>query len=162
MKKIPVHVKICEDKQRIKGLKYLQSKLGHVFTNEQLAELEDSIHANADDYLFTISNIVGNLDSNASVKNTYLLPKVLDGTIAIENIVHMTDEEMFPDRWSDIHSKRLAEAHQATKGKTLVVTNIIKCGKCGSGVSYAESQTRSCDEAMTVHVTCPCGNRFKI
>lgn len=163
MKKIQVQVKICEDKQRIKGQKYLQTTLKDILSDEQLTELEDSIYQNAEDYIFSLRNIVGNLDPNNSINNTYLLPKILDGTIAIAEIVNMTDEEMFPARWSDIHNKRSAEAHQATKGRLVVTTSIIKCGKCGSGVSYEERQTRSCDEAMTVHVTCPsCGNKFKI
>lgn len=58
-------------------------------------------------------------------------------------------DRMYKNRTDDGAKKRKKGAH--------------KCGKCGSWyTSHTESQQRSADESMTIHVVCSdCGHNFK-
>ena len=168
---------------RSKCLEILKAKLGPKLKgleglDEQFIQLEKHINDSAvkralgkgiDDchdralqsyYNYILSDICLNLCSST---NSYLLPAVLSGSVKLYQLANMNIMELNPKAWGKQIRKNEAAARQVANGPNVLTTSMIKCGKCGSGVSYTETQTRSADEAMTIKATCPkCGNRFNI
>lgn len=73
-----------------------------------------------------------------------------------EDILTMSREELFPEKWNKLYTDRtdLLKVHKK-KGAH-------KCPRCKSWyTTYVEVQTRSADESATVKVSCECGYKWK-
>jgi len=114
------------------------------------------------EYLATGYNLLENLNITGYVGNTYLFPKVMDGTISLKQLVAMTDEELYPPKWKILKDKRLKEIKNENNQK-VATTDLYKCNKCHKReCTYFQLQTRSQDEPMTTFITCNnCGTRWK-
>jgi transcription elongation factor S-II len=114
------------------------------------------------DYLVSAHNLLENLDLKSPVGNDYLRPRVLNNTISPENLVKMSDQELYPPKWERIKDRRLEEIEAENAQKT-TTTDLYKCGKCGkSETTFYQLQTRSMDEPTTSFINCVnCGNRWK-
>ena len=106
-----------------------------------------------------------NLDKNSYIKNNYLLPSIIGGNITIEQLVNLTPQELFPERWE----KTIQENNELLKkqiegSKARATTDMFICGKCKKReCTYYEQQTRSADEPMTKFINCVnCGHQWKI
>jgi DNA-directed RNA polymerase subunit M/transcription elongation factor TFIIS len=133
-------------------------------TLEDVASLEEGIYS-VSSTLNGYSNqgkiIYLHLAPNSNIDNNYLLPAVQAGTLTFKDIGAMSECDMNPAKWQGVMSK-IAEAKQVSHGPQVVPSDIIKC-RCGGQTTFTESQTRSCDEAMTIKATClKCGKRFNI
>ena len=114
-------------------------------------------------YLEKSFNLIENLDSEGCVKNTYLLPLVRSGEIKPEDLVNMSNQELFPPKWDEYVEKRLQEIKHENEDNTQIATDIFKCGNCKQKqCTYYQLQTRSSDEPMTCFITCMnCGNKWR-
>jgi transcription elongation factor S-II len=115
-------------------------------------------------YLSKAINLCRNLDPNGSLENDYLHPRVMAGEIAPEELVRMSDQEMYPPKWKAISDQQLKDISRLDEENNNVVSDgLYTCGKCKENkCSYYQLQTRSCDEPTTTYVTCiNCGNKWK-
>lgn len=114
------------------------------------------------EYLATAYNLLGNLDPEGHVGNSYLRPKLLSGEVTPVELVNMSDEQLYPIKWQQIKDKRLIEIKNKNE-MNVATTDLYKCGKCGKReCTYFQLQTRSQDEPMTTFITCVnCDNRWK-
>jgi DNA-directed RNA polymerase subunit M/transcription elongation factor TFIIS len=133
-------------------------------TLEEVASLEEGIYSAATT-LTGYSNqgkiVYLHLAPDSNIENSYLLPAIREGTLKFRDVGAMSECDMNPAKWQGVMSK-IAEAKQVSHGPQVVPSDIIKC-RCGGQTTFTESQTRSCDEAMTIKATClKCGKRFNI
>jgi DNA-directed RNA polymerase subunit M/transcription elongation factor TFIIS len=143
----------------------LQTKLVTIgVTPEEISELEEgifSVSRNVNAYTNQAKVVYLHLAPNTHVENNYLLPALREGSITFRKLGAMSECDMNPVKWQGALSK-IAEAKQVSHGPQVVPSDIIKC-RCGGQTTFTESQTRSCDEAMTIKATClKCGKRFNI
>lgn len=153
---------VVDNKMRVRMRDNLFNKLKTVLTVEEAYQLEEGI--------FSIANNVSGYTNQAKVvylhlspttQNNYLLPAVRDGRLTFFTVGSMSEGDMNPLKWQGAMSK-IAEAKQVSHGPQVVPSDIIKC-RCGGQTTFTETQTRSCDEAMTIKATClKCGKRFNI
>ena len=86
-----------------------------------------------------------------------------DGQVKPHLIAFMTHQELMPERWADILTKKTKEDENRYEVNIQAATDTFTCRKCKSKkCTYTQAQTRSSDEAMTTFVTCiDCGCRWK-
>jgi DNA-directed RNA polymerase subunit M/transcription elongation factor TFIIS len=75
----------------------------------------------------------------------------------------MNSDRLFPDRWKDAIDKKMKKDEHVFEERPAAMTNQFKCGKCKKRECvFQELQVRSCDEPMTLFITClNCGNRWR-
>lgn len=116
-----------------------------------------------DVYVHKALSMVFNL---SNPKNPELLKQVQAGDIAVEKLVTMTPQQLFPTLYEPVYA-RIAERQLRRETALLswkdASDGIYTCGKCKSKKThYVCLQTRAADEPMTEYVTClKCGNRWK-
>ena len=149
--------------------------LNNIFKNNKQSKLlEDNIYNfslnfckenNLNESLYEVYNhklddIICNLDANNEVKNDYLLKSIKNKDININDLVNMSPQELFPNKWKLILDKI---NYIEYKKKNMATTNIFTCKKCGKKkCSFYQLQTRSADEPMTTFVNClVCGSSWK-
>ena len=127
----------------------------------QLEEGIYSVSSNVQNYTSQAKLVYLHLCPSSHMDNDYLLPAVREGLLSMEEVGAMSECDMNPVKWQGAMSK-IAEAKQVSHGPQVVPSDIIKC-RCGGQTTFTETQTRSCDEAMTIKATClKCGKRFNI
>jgi DNA-directed RNA polymerase subunit M/transcription elongation factor TFIIS len=133
-------------------------------TPEQVADMEEGIYSvstNVQNYTNQAKLVYLHLSPSSHVDNNYLLPAVKEGLFTLKDVGSMNECDMNPVKWQGAMCK-IAEAKQVSHGPQVVPSDIIKC-RCGGQTTFTESQTRSCDEAMTIKATClKCGKRFNV
>lgn len=159
-----------EDRQRIeqKFVNLLDSDVGSQCEEALYSKLCHQLGRDFPDktfrreYLATAFNILQNLDPEGIVGNTYLLPKVQSGDISPQQLVTLSDQELYPPKWQKVKDQRLKEIKDQNDMK-LTTTDLYKCGKCGKReTTFYQLQTRSMDEPTTSFINCVnCGNRWK-
>lgn len=103
-------------------------------------------------YSLTCAKISANIDANGSVKNTYLFPKILDGSIKIEDLPRMSSQEIFPEMYKDVIAK-LERSKMVVE--TRHTTSIYTCRRCKKSECTVENRyNRSLDEGVNLRVTC--------
>ena len=73
-------------------------------------------------------------------------------------------KNVYPEVWKDIIDNKMKKEQHIYEEKPAAMTTLFKCGKCKKReCMFQELQLRSCDEPMTLFITCiNCGHRFRI
>ncbi len=113
-------------------------------------------------YMSTCRHIIENLKINNSIANQPFIELMNSGTIPIEDLVNLNPQDMHSDRWKHYIEKKNHNINEQLK-EPEATTDMFQCGRCKkTKCTYYESQDRSADEPMTIHITCcNCGNRWK-
>lgn len=97
--------------------------------------------------------------------NPALLRRVTSKELSVKTFVHMTPQEMWPERWEEAYRK--VALKQLKRETTVNVSNApdgaFTCNRCKSKKTvYTSMQIRSADEPMTTFVLClKCGKSWK-
>lgn len=131
-----------------------QNKIVKNWKNNKFVEL----------YYCKVRSIIANLDTSGSVCNDRLLKRLQEEEFLPHDIPFMRPEHVYPEKWRSIIDTRLKKEELIFQEKPEAMTNQFKCGKCKKRECvYKELQVRSCDEPMTLFITClNCGNRWRI
>lgn len=116
-----------------------------------------------DSFLDTFPKAVRSKSHNLR-ENSKLCAEIYAGSTTPEEFVKMTIAEMQSDDLKDKDSRCIKESLLASQmANAAADTDMFKCSRCKQRkCTYAQLQTRSCDEPMTTFVTCTvCGNRWK-
>ena len=107
--------------------------------------------------------IYSQLHKGSYIENKGLIDKLKKNNLEAGKVAYMTNDEMFPEKWSDILGKHLNKVKNAYEINTTSMSDTIVCKKCKSRkVTYVEVQMRSADENSTTIVTCiDCNFKFK-
>jgi len=172
-----------ENQYRSHALKYLTKTLGSVLSSQDLVKLEVAILQSAmtdstnkqvfkhfDNSLFqtvymqSLRRFVGNLDPNSYVKNAFLLKKIIQKDLTIDNLATMNIMDYSPTLYTELNDRMLLREKQQLEGNKALATDLFKCGRCHKReCTYYELQTRSADEPMTKFISClNCGNHWRM
>lgn len=115
-------------------------------------------------YLDKTRSIYANMKSTSYLENTRLIARMRDGEFVPHEIPFMRPDNLFPERWKEILDEKLRRDEVVFQEKPAAMTNQFKCGRCKKNECiYQELQLRSCDEPVTLFVTClNCGNRWRM
>lgn len=115
-------------------------------------------------YMNKALSIIANMDHNSYVGNPRLLMRLKEKEFLPHDIPFLTHDRMFPERWTEAMDKKLRKDEHIVQEKPAAMTTQFKCGKCKKReCTYQEFQLRSCDEPMTLFITClNCGHRWRI
>lgn len=115
-------------------------------------------------YLHKCRSVVSNLDTSSYVKNGRLLDRLKEGEFAPHDIASMENNFMFPERWKDIMDSKMRHDDHVYQEKPAAMTAEFKCSKCRKRECvYQELQLRSCDEPVSLFITClNCGHRWRM
>lgn len=148
-------------------------KLNKLLDLDNSTNLENEIYKYSEDYTNSsnmtnyeevynhkFNDIYANLDEGHEIKNNYLLNAVTEGVLDVESIVHLSPENLFPEKWKSIIDRM---NYIEYKKKNMATTDIFLCKKCNKRkCTFYQLQTRSADEPMTTFVNClVCGNSWK-
>lgn len=148
-------------------------KLNKLLDLDNSTNLENEIYKYSEDYTNSsnmtnyeevynhkFNDIYANLDESHEIKNNYLLNAVTEGVLDVESIVHLSPENLFPEKWKSIIDRM---NYIEYKKKNMATTDIFLCKKCNKRkCTFYQLQTRSADEPMTTFVNClVCGNSWK-
>ena len=113
-------------------------------------------------YLANCRHLIANLKADNNIGNRQLIERVNQGQLALAQLVRLAPHAMHPERWHTLVEKRQYDLDQSTK-KPEATTDLFWCGRCHKNqCTYYESQDRSADEPMTLHITCcKCGLKWK-
>ncbi len=114
-------------------------------------------------YQMTIRTVCSHLHPNSPLKNERLLERVRAHEIKLEDLPHLTAQELFPENWKELADRQAIREQKLLEGNKGMATDRYKCGRCGKReCSYYEMQTRSADEPMTIFINClNCGKRWR-
>lgn len=109
-------------------------------------------------------SVFANLDPNSYVGNTRCLTRLKDEEFLPCEVAFLTRDTLFPDRWKEALDKKMKKDEHVYEERPQAMTNQFRCGKCKKReCAFQELQLRSCDEPMTLFITClNCGNRWRI
>jgi transcription elongation factor S-II len=172
-----------ENQYRSHALKCLTKTLGSVLSTQDLVKLELAILQSAmtdstnkqvfkhfDNSLFqtvymqSLRRFIGNLDPNSYVKNAFLLKKIIQKDLTIDNLATMNIMDYSPTLYTELNDRMLLREKQQLEGNKALATDLFKCGRCHKReCTYYELQTRSADEPMTKFISClNCGNHWRM
>ena len=116
-------------------------------------------------YVQKSRSIIHNLDKKSYIQNDYLLDKINNNEINIQDIVNLTNIELFPQRWDLYIKKQKILDKRLTDITPASTTDQFKCSKCKQRkCTYVSIQIRSADEPMTNFISClhpGCGNAWR-
>lgn len=123
---------------------------------------EDCFNTYKNIYMTNARHIIENLKTNNQINNIELIEKVNNNTITIEQLVELTPEDMYNERWKPLIEKKLLDINKLTSDPE-ATSDLFWCSRCHRNkTTYFERQDRSADEPMTIHITCCyCGRRWK-
>lgn len=109
-------------------------------------------------------SVIANMDGESYIGNDRLQARLKEKEFLPHEIPFMTFDNMFPERWKESMDKKLRKDEHIFQEKPAAMTSQFKCGKCKKReCTFQELQLRSCDEPMTLFITClNCGNRWRI
>lgn len=115
-------------------------------------------------YLSKARSMMANLDAKSYIHNNRLLNRLNEGEFNPHDLSFLKPENMFPEKWRAIIDAKEKKEEHSLHDRPEAMTNQFKCGKCKKRECvYKELQIRSCDEPMTLFITClNCGNRWRI
>ena len=114
-------------------------------------------------YLSICSHHIVNLIPTNSVNNTEYAVALNTELIDFNEAVLLDPSDMHPEHWKKLIAKKQIKINKDLHGP-METTDIYTCGKCKSNkCRYFESQDRSADEGMTLHIICcNCGKRWHL
>lgn len=114
-------------------------------------------------YTNKIVSILNHLNPNSYIKNYYLLSKIENGEVDVEKLATMSAQEIYPENWQQLIRKK-KETERILYSKKHGTTTNYKCRRCKHNeADYYESQVRSCDEPMTIFLSClNCGFKWNV
>lgn len=118
-----------------------------------------------DTYCRKANSVVDNLDpSCVTVGNRHLRERVGTGDILPHEVAFLTPDKAFPERWKAVLETKVQHDNFTYNQKPEAMTDQFRCRKCHKRKCvYYEQQTRSCDEPMSLFITCiSCGNGWRI
>jgi hypothetical protein len=118
-----------------------------------------------DAYLAHANSVIDNLDpTTPAVGNSGLLARVRGGEFAPHDVAFLAPHEAFPERWREVLEAKVQRDEYTYNRKPEAMTDQYKCKRCHKRECvYYEQQTRSCDEPMSLFITCiSCGNRWRM
>lgn len=109
-------------------------------------------------------SVVANLDSESYIMNKRLMDRLVEGEFAPHEIAAMKSNSLFPERWKDIMDMKLRRDEHVYQEKPAAMTAEFRCSKCRKRECiYQELQLRSCDEPVSLFITClNCGHRWRM
>lgn len=115
-------------------------------------------------YLDKAISLVSNLDAGSYIGNRRLPNRIKEQEFVPHELPFMLPENVYPEKWKAIIDKKQKKEEHIYEERPAAMTDLFKCGKCKKReCSYQELQLRSCDEPMTLFITClNCGNRWRI
>jgi transcription elongation factor S-II len=179
----PIPVDGLEHQYRSHALKCLTKTLGNVLSSQDLVKLELAILESAltdstnkqvfkhfenslfqTVYMQSLRRFIGNLDPNSYVKNAFLLKKIIQKDLTIDNLATMSIMDYSPTLYTELNDRMLLREKQQLEGNKALATDLFKCGRCHKReCTYYELQTRSADEPMTKFISClNCGNHWRM
>lgn len=103
-------------------------------------------------YYLNCNKITKNLDIDSEVNSTYLINKILQNDININNIAAMSSDQLCPDKSQNIKDNLNLRHNQQIKFKT---STLYQCRNCKKReVKIQEYQGRSLDEGSNLSLTC--------
>jgi DNA-directed RNA polymerase subunit M/transcription elongation factor TFIIS len=103
-------------------------------------------------YYLNCNKITKNLDIESEVNSSYLINKILQNSININNIASMSSDELCPDKSQNIKDTINLRTNQQIKIKTSTLYQCRNCKK--KEVKIQEYQGRSLDEGSNLSLTC--------
>lgn len=115
-------------------------------------------------YIHKALSVLSNVDPNSYIKNSRLIQRLKEKEFKPHEVPFMQPENIYPEIWKKTLDTNLQKEQRMFNDKPEAMTNAFKCGKCKKNECiYKEIQIRSCDEPMTLFITClNCGNRWRI
>lgn len=115
-------------------------------------------------YMDKARSVISNIDPESYIGNKRLVERINESEFFPHEVCFMKPENVFPEKWKDIIDKKMKKEEHVYEEKPAAMTNLFKCGKCKKReCMFQELQLRSCDEPMTLFITCiNCGHRFRI
>lgn len=109
-------------------------------------------------------SMLRNLDPGSCLGNARLLTRMRDGEFLPHDLATFRPENMFPERWRETLDLKLQKDEYILTEKPAAMTDQFRCGRCKKRECiYQELQLRSCDEPVSIFVTClNCGNRWRV
>lgn len=168
---------------RNKSLQCLENSLSKYLTKIQISDLEkgiynwtlqfsdeNEINKNWNNKRFVniycdkVRSIIQNLDPTSVLGNKRLIERFNENEFKIFEIPFMKPENVCPEVWRGVLDAKLHKEQFLAQNKPAAMTNAFKCGKCKKRETlFKEVQTKSCDEPMTLFITClNCGHRWKM
>lgn len=103
-------------------------------------------------YYLNCNKITKNLDIESEVNSNYLINKILQNDLDINNIASMSSDQLCPDKSQNIKETINLRNNQQIKFKT---STLYQCRNCKKReVKIQEYQGRSLDEGSNLSLTC--------
>lgn len=115
-------------------------------------------------YMDKARSIYANVDQTSYLGNKRLFDRLKDKEFEPHDMPFMRPDNLFPERWKEILDEKLRRDEVVFQEKPAAMTTQFRCGRCKKNECiYQELQLRSCDEPVTLFVTClNCGNRWRM
>lgn len=115
-------------------------------------------------YMDKARSVLANIDETSYLHNTRLKTRLLENEFQAHELPFMKPESVFPDVWRECIDRKIKKEETVYEEKPVAMTNQFKCSKCKKRECvFQEIQLRSCDEPMTLFISCiNCGHRWKI
>jgi DNA-directed RNA polymerase subunit M/transcription elongation factor TFIIS len=115
-------------------------------------------------YLEKARSVITNLDPSSYVGNQRLMDRLREGEFVPHHLAGMKNNTLHPERWRDLLDKKLRRDEHVYQEKPAAMTAEFRCSKCRKRECiYQELQLRSCDEPVTLFITClNCGHRWRM
>lgn len=116
-----------------------------------------------DTYLAKARSVYCNLRPDTYVNNKTLLSRMKECEFLPHELPYKSRDTVHPEAWRQIIDREMMINKSAYETTAVAMSDQIVCGKCKkTKVSYYETQSRSADEPMTMHMCCLiCGHRWK-
>jgi transcription elongation factor S-II len=104
-----------------------------------------------------------NLNRTSYISNPRLMDRLIDGEFLPQDVAFMKHYSMYPEKWKESIDRKTQKDEHVFEERPAAMTDQYKCGKCKKRECiFQEKQIRSCDEPMTLFITCTnCGNRWR-
>lgn len=113
-----------------------------VWTDEKFIHLYHSI----------CYKVACNIDPSSMVKSDYILKKIMNSQVELNNIANMTSKELCPNKYEQIDEKMNKRTNLERKVK---FSELYKCRKCKRNQTTTERRyARSWDEGTDLTITC--------
>ena len=108
-------------------------------------------------------SVYTNLKPDSYVDNSRLIARLQDHEFSAQDLAFMSCDSVYPERWKEAIDRKVKKDEHVFEERPAAMTDQFKCGKCKKRECvFQELQVRSCDEPMTLFITClNCGNRWR-